>query len=200
MISFRDDEDVSGAQPSKYASAQETAEALEGLTDEDLAKLLRLAGLYCNSRHLRDAWGDPEDLFHAAVEKTLQHGGEGKQWRRGLSIVSHLASAMRNMSGHAAGSEQYKAQQRRDMIQPELLEEQRRAERRRSPEDQVVAAGELARLEKHLAKEVFGFVRLRGEGMTESEAAAALGLSGRQKEAVARRARRGLLAYKARTT
>lgn len=82
-----------------YASLEEAAEAIVGLSSKDLATLQKLARSYWEDRMSGpNAASDPEDLFQEAIVRTLR----GKRrWRRSVTIIKHLVRTMESISWDA---------------------------------------------------------------------------------------------------
>ena len=188
---------MTGSDPStdKYCTQAEVQAALVVLTDEDLAKLERAAAFFWSQRHIRDGWGDPEDLLHEAIVQTLTGT---KRWRRGVVFPYHLKRVIENISGHTAGREQRRSEKRSSELLPAGKESVRLGAKRNPTEEGLIASDLLDEIRHHFGpdQEAFAFLCRRVEGMTESETGVALGIEGAQLEAVARRARRKINAYK----
>ena len=183
--------------PTIYATNAETVAALSALTDDDYVRLQLAARALWKSRRLSGSLGSPEGLLHEAIVQTVAPDAT-KRWRRGVDFMFQLKQAMRNISGHAAGTEQRRAQIRAGELLGDLSETQRR-EAGRNPVERGTIARDLVR---HLRdffdpdQEAFDYIIYRHrDGMTESETGRELGIDGRRLEAVARRARRKVAAY-----
>lgn len=180
-----------------YASPAEAAAAVSKLTDDDIVRLQLIARTFFKHRRLRDSWGSPDELFHEAIVQTIAPDGR-KKWRKEVDFVLHLRQVMRNLSGHAAGKEQRRAEIRAGELQTNLFEAQRLMVDRNPVEEAAIAKDQVRRLRRFFGddQEAFAYVVHRHlEGMTESETGLTLGLDNRRLEAVARRARRKIVAY-----
>src|ERR1051326_2960455 len=83
----------------QHATAEEVAKAIEGLSNDDYAKLMLIAGSFCKSRRLSTSVMEPQELLAEAFAKTLQLN---KKWNKRISFIRHLDRAMENISGHLA--------------------------------------------------------------------------------------------------
>jgi len=187
--------------PSKqpnYKTRAEAAVAIASLTDDEHVKLLKAARYFWFDRKLDDRWGSAGGLLNEAIQRTLD--ADGKRWREGVSIVFHLKQAMKNISGHLARKRNRRAEYEVELPDDtprgaSLLEDTREMEAAR-------ANDLLDELQYHFGpdQEAFEFLIRRSQGMTESEAAADIGIESSRIEAVARRCRRKVNTFKKRST
>ncbi len=80
-----------------YASLSEARSAIHALSGVELKKLEAIALVCCRAFRIPPGRMEPRELFHEAVERTLDGR---KQWRRGVGILLHLGRAMENIAGH----------------------------------------------------------------------------------------------------
>jgi len=83
----------------RYATRTEVEEGLSRLSEQDHAKLMMIARIFCRDRHLATGVIEAEELLSQAVLKTLQCD-DGKRWNKDISLIKHLDRAMENISGH----------------------------------------------------------------------------------------------------
>ena len=80
-------------------SVLEFREALNAMSDADFGRLEKVARIYAAKTRGRMS---PTDLLNEAVLRTLDEGRERRRkWNRDVSIVRHLASAMKSIASHA---------------------------------------------------------------------------------------------------
>lgn len=73
--------------------------ALDAMSDADLARLEKIARNYAAKTRGRMS---PNDLLNEAVLRTLDEERERKRnWNRDVSVVQHLAGAMKSIASHA---------------------------------------------------------------------------------------------------
>lgn len=82
-----------------YASPEEAAEAIVGLSAKEKATLRKLARSYWADRMSGpNAASDPDDLLQESIFRTLRGT---RRWRRSVTIVKHLVRTMESISWEA---------------------------------------------------------------------------------------------------
>jgi len=178
----------------QYATSAELEAAFDALSDEEYAKLMTVAQMFCRKRHLSARVLEPEELLSEAVKLTLQRK---KRWRKDISLIKHLDRAMENISGHTV-SRALKSSERIVRF-PDGLGNLRGESESNTHHDSGLARIESQeRIAEILA--IFGddtecirLIQLKAKGYTASEIRKQLGISPTRYETISRRIRRTIL-------
>jgi DNA-directed RNA polymerase specialized sigma24 family protein len=186
----------------QYASLEEAAEALAGLAESDIKKLMIVAKYWFRLFPLRAGYGGPDDLLQNAVLQTLR----GKRrWRISVvSIVKHLDRSIESIARNTPAK--IKKDTRAERAAHALDEPHAKPTDTTSrshfppsstPESQLVARDELRAIEELFVddEEALDVVRFRALGMEASQIQRELGIDNRKWETLRKRVQRKLIKY-----
>lgn len=194
-----DDEDDVDLPEHEYASRDEAAVAIAALTDDEHQRLMMLARIHWKQRRLRELMR-PEELLNEAIVRTLTTGQRPRRWRKAVvTIIEHLDRSMESISGHAVGDAVVEGEVL-DAIRSEEIDRRTLMPRRfyrAVAQDQLLAREELQVIEALFtgAPRALAFLRLKGEGYTESEIVKRLSIGKREYEAARKKAERVVAQY-----
>ncbi len=167
------------------ASLEEAREAIESLSEADYAKLM-LAARGLRRARLRGDTIEPEDLLQEAFSKTLQGT---RVWKRGVSMIMHLAEVMRSDSSHEAERRSKWPMRSLEAVSGDPKEEEELPAR---PDSALEDRDEFERVLRLFDKDEVALrvLRLKGDGYAASEIQRELGIGKVQYESTLKRIRR----------
>lgn len=191
----------------EYATAEEIGDAVEELTEAELARIHRAAQYAL----FGSEYTDPLELLGEAVQRTLEGVGvkEGRHWPKDVHFVAYIIRTMQSiaesssssitqsrtayletMAGHNGDAELVLAQE--GFSSPDVVAQALQVEE--TNERQARAAADAALIEAHFAndEEIQFLIMGDKDGMKPSEIRAVSGMDQTTYDTARRRFRRGL--------
>lgn len=182
-----------------FATLAEVREAIEGLSDADVEKLMIAAKYFWKHRvdGVRDGWEQPDELLNEALMRTLEMK---RKWRSSVvTIVKHLDRTMESISSHiAAKRSKDNLRLVKDPVEDLGLVEQGTVGIESSRVAEIAEARDEVRLIEGLFDgddQALELLYHRRDGYSASETQAELGITKKQYEAGWKRIRRKLTKY-----